>query len=219
MADILLKLANLSEIPLRVLATLPTTLPMAGYANLLCKDTVDGKRAYLRLPDGSLVNLFTVNTVTDNTITNSTTIYDISDLPDPSTLTAGSFPVIVDTAGVKSWGWNLVNTLIAYLSIQAHRQIATPVTSLTFQHTDSDTYQNCLNTSTLTLTVPSTTTIFNVGTEIEVARNATGAVMVTPASGVTINGVTASISVSKQYGIIVLKLIANNTWVAYGDLA
>jgi hypothetical protein len=220
MADVLLKQANLSEIPLRVLSTLPSTLPSAGYAHLLAKDTVDGKRAYLRLPDGSLVNLFTVNTVVDNTITNNnnTTVYQISDLPNPTTLTAGSIPTVVDNAGVKSWGWNLITSLIYKQSIQAHRAGHNPTTTQTLQGSDADSYLNCTNSSAIVLTIPvSSANVFDVVyTELEVAQNGTGTVTVTPASGVTINGTTASVVVPARYKVISLKLIAANTWVAYG---
>lgn len=217
MADILLKQANLSEIPLRVLSTLPSTLPSTGYANLLCQDTVDGKRAFLRLPDGSLVNLFTENVEIDNTVTNNTTttIYQIQDLPAPSGLSEGVVPTIKLVEGALVWGWDIVPIILSRKSVMAHRDVFPCTTTQTLATNSLDTYVNCTNSSAIVLTIP---VGLGVGGyyELEVAQNGTGAVTVTPAASVTINGTNSSVVVPARYKVISMKCIGADTWVAYG---
>lgn len=214
MADILLKQANLSEIPLRVLATLPSALPSTGYANLLCQDTVDGKRAFLRLPDGSLIQLFTdvTETTIDNTVTNNTTIYNIDDLPTPGTLADGEIPVV--SQGV--WTHAAIPPIITRLALASHRLGDNVTGNKTLALlSDTDIYESCTAAATLTL---SSAVAWPLWCEIEVARNTTGAVIIAP-SGVTVNGASSNITISKQWGIVVLKCIGTNAFVAYGDIS
>lgn len=217
MADIILKQANLSEIPLRILATLPTALPSAGYANLLCQDTADGKRAYLRLADGSLVNLFTENVTNnidntvDNTVTNNTTIYQIQDLPDPTLITDLSIPVVSSGA----WGWGTIWDIAIHAAFKSHRLGGDLSGSVTLSSVHADTYISATAAATFTI---SSAVAWPLWCEIEVARNTTGAVVIAP-SGVTINGASSNITISKQWGIVVLKNIGTNAFVAYGDIS
>jgi len=214
MAEILLKQGNLSEIPLRVLTALPSTLPSAGYAHLLCQDTVDGKRAYLRLPDGSLVQLFTeiTETTIDNTVTNNTTIYQIDDLPDPATLADYEIPIVISGA----WGHGLIPPAIVRQALTNHRLGDTVTGSRTLGLlTDTDLYLSVTAAATLTL---SSAVAWPLWCEFEIARNTSGAVIIAP-SGVTINGASSNITISKENGLVVLKCIALNTFRAYGDIS
>lgn len=56
------------------------------------------------------------------------------------------------------------------------------------------------------------------GTEIEVMNYGGGAVTVSPASGVTLNGGSNSFTISNQYTSGVLKCVASNTWVIQGAI-
>jgi hypothetical protein len=213
MADILLKQANLSEIPLRILSALPTTLPAAGYAHLLAQDTADGKRAFLRLPDGSLVSLFT--DITNNVVDNSThtLIYQIQDLPAPATLADGEIPIVL--AGV--WGHGLIAPALVRQALWNHRGGDTVTGNKTLGlYSDTDVYLSCTAAATLTL---SSAVAWPLWCEFEIARNTSGAVSIVCGGTTTINGSQTSLSISKQYGIVVLKNIGANMWVAYGDFA
>lgn len=88
---------------------------------------------------------------------------------------------------------------------------------------DANTYQNCTNTASISLTVTNDLiTNFPLWTEIEIARNDIGTVYVDADSGVVIRRLgsttTTNHGVLAQYGAVIIKKIAANTWVIYGDI-
>lgn len=218
MAEVILKQSNLSEIPLRVLANLPSTLPAAGYANLLCQDTVDGKRAFLRLPDGSLIQLFTdiTETTIDNTVTNNSIVYEINDLPDPSLVPEHATLIMTVDGATRAWGWtNVFFDFIQNKILTAHRGGSSCAASKSLALLDMDTYISVTAAATLTL---SSAVAWPTWCEFEIARNTSAAVTIAP-SGVTVNGTSSNITISKENGLVVLKCIGLNTFRAYGDIS
>lgn len=76
------------------------------------------------------------------------------------------------------------------------------------------------SSSSSTITVPTNAAVaFPIGTMIEVARMGTGTVTIAAASGVTIRNPTSVLTISPQYGSIVLRKRGTNEWVINGYLA
>ncbi len=79
-------------------------------------------------------------------------------------------------------------------------------------------------TATSTITIPAGSTIFPDGTEIEIFRWGTSPVVtIAAASGVTLyrtgyEGETTSFTLANDFGIVALKKIFDNYWIATGDL-
>lgn len=70
--------------------------------------------------------------------------------------------------------------------------------------------------SPVTVTIdPASSEPFDDGTEIKIMRGGSGALSVTPGSGVSLNGGSGSVSIGAQYGTITLKAISTDVWVAY----
>ena len=74
------------------------------------------------------------------------------------------------------------------------------------------------NVDFTTVTIP--LNIFTLGTEIELLRkSATGTLLISAASGVTLNGASqGSESVTAQWGSVTIKLIGTNEWWAVGGI-
>ena len=79
-------------------------------------------------------------------------------------------------------------------------------------------------TATSTITIPAGSTIFPDGTEIEIFRWGTSPVVtIAAASGVTLyrtgyEGETTSFTLANDFGIVALKKIFDNYWIATGDV-
>lgn len=75
------------------------------------------------------------------------------------------------------------------------------------------------NGSAITLEVPTNTSIaFSVGSTIDIVGIGAGAVTITPASGVTVNG-TPGLKLRAKYSAATLVKIDTDTWLAIGDLS
>lgn len=86
----------------------------------------------------------------------------------------------------------------------------------TLQASDNGKFVSVNASSAVTITVP---TGLTVGTQILLGRKGTGAVTISPASGVTLNGATNSISLQNQWrGVATLWCYANNTWWVFGGI-
>jgi hypothetical protein len=80
------------------------------------------------------------------------------------------------------------------------------------------------SSSDCTVTVPAVADVaFPMGAEIEIARWGTGALNIVPATDVTIRSVlgpsSVSIPVLDRYGVVSLKRLGTNVWLATGDIA
>ena len=62
------------------------------------------------------------------------------------------------------------------------------------------------------------TEAFPVGTEIDIIQAGAGVVTLTPASGVELNGDTANIAITAQWGGVTLKQITVDGWIAVGKI-
>jgi hypothetical protein len=77
----------------------------------------------------------------------------------------------------------------------------------------------CTNSSTTTLTVPTNSAqAFAVGASIEIIQAGTGQVVISPASGVTVNSCESLYKTRSQWSACVLMKVATDTWVLSGDL-
>lgn len=76
------------------------------------------------------------------------------------------------------------------------------------------------STSSSVITIPTNAAVaFAVGTLIEIARMGTGSVTIAAASGVTIRNPASVLTISPQYGSVVLRKRGTNEWVINGYLA
>ena len=76
------------------------------------------------------------------------------------------------------------------------------------------------STGTIVVTIPTNATVaFPVGTEIELVKWNTGAVIFSFASGVNWGSLDGLYTISGRYGVVVLKQFAPNIWLLAGALA
>lgn len=101
---------------------------------------------------------------------------------------------------------------------RAHRPlVSVSATTKTLALTDQDTFQNCSNASTQTITVPTNASVaFPLNTEIDFFQAGAGQVIFAAAGGVTID--TIGLKIQAQYGGATLKQIATDTWALVGNL-
>lgn len=92
-------------------------------------------------------------------------------------------------------------------------------TSKTFGLTDANSFQQCTNGSTVTLTVPTNASVaFPTGTEIDVWQQGAGQVVFAAAGGVTIQSVFSNLKIGNQYTGASLKYLGSDTWALTGNL-
>jgi hypothetical protein len=92
-------------------------------------------------------------------------------------------------------------------------------TSKTFALSDANTFQQCSNGSTQTLTVDTNANVaFPVGTEIDLYQEGAGQVVIAAAGGVTIESAFSNLKIAAQYTGATLKKLATNTWSLTGNL-
>lgn len=73
--------------------------------------------------------------------------------------------------------------------------------------------------STITITIPPVASVaFPVGTQIDLVNINTGAIALTPGSGVTLNSKSAKRRIASQWGAATLLHESTNTWVLFGDI-
>jgi hypothetical protein len=150
--------------------------------------------AYIDGGSGSTI-VGTTNQVTVNTVGNTITLSTPQDIATTSNVT--------------------------FRSVTAFRPIVSVTgTSRTFALSDANTFQNCNNASSQTLTVPPNSSVaFTIGTEIEVWQQGVGQVSIAAGVGVTLLSKLSHLNLSAQYVGATLKKIATDTWLVVGDLS
>ncbi len=93
-------------------------------------------------------------------------------------------------------------------------------TSKTFGLSDINTIQNCINGSSVSLTVPLNSSVaFPIGTSIQVIQSGLGQVLTFATGGVTLQSeVGANPKIAVQYARLVFTKIATDTWNVAGRL-
>lgn len=126
-----------------------------------------------------------------------------------------SFLVNRDTLGLDT------DDDVTFSSVTAYRPIVTETgTSKTLALSDANTFQQCSNASTQTITIPPNADVaFPTGTEVEFFQEGAGTVTIAAGSGVTIRSSGSLLSTSGQYVGAVAKKIDTNEWVLVGNLA
>jgi hypothetical protein len=103
---------------------------------------------------------------------------------------------------------------------EASSAIATYTASHTLALADAGKLLREDSTGAIVVTIPTNATVaFPVGTEIEICRWNTGAVIFSFASGVNWGSLDGLSSISGMYGVAALKQISNNVWLLAGALA
>lgn len=98
---------------------------------------------------------------------------------------------------------------------------AQTATSYSLVAADNGKTKQCNNASAITVTIPANaTTAIDVGVTVNLMQYGAGAVTITAASGVTLNGVSAgSGDIATQYrDIVTLTKIATDEWLAFGGI-
>ena len=98
---------------------------------------------------------------------------------------------------------------------------AQTATSYSLVAADNGKTKQCNNASAITVTIPANaTTAIDVGTTVNLMQYGAGAVTITAASGVTLNGVvTGSGDIATRYrDVVTLTKIATNEWLAFGGI-
>ncbi|NJR72631.1 MAG: hypothetical protein HC773_00870 [Scytonema sp. CRU_2_7] len=108
-------------------------------------------------------------------------------------------------------------------AVPKYSEVVTVTATRDLNLSDNTAYLHCTNSSSITLTIRLDSSVnYPIGSEIEVARNGTEAVVITRESGVTMAvagvGVTTSLTIFGQYYLAMLKKVAANSWVVYGDV-
>jgi hypothetical protein len=93
--------------------------------------------------------------------------------------------------------------------------------SKTLAITDIDSFQNCTNSSAITLTIPNdASTNLPIGAELAINRDGTGDVTITGQSPCNLrragSTATANHLIIAQYACALIKKIAANEWRLYG---
>lgn len=97
--------------------------------------------------------------------------------------------------------------------------VSVSTTTKTFALADANTFQQCSNGSTQTLTVDTNANVaFPIGTEIDIYQEGAGQVVIVAAGGVTIESVFSNLKIANQYTGATLKKLAINTWALTGNL-
>lgn len=102
---------------------------------------------------------------------------------------------------------------------QGNIRINSQSTDYTLVAADAGKMVTISSSSPHTLTVPPNSSVaFLIGTAIDVAQVGTGAVTLTPGSGVTINSASGNLVTNGQYTACTLYKTGTNTWLAVGNL-
>jgi hypothetical protein len=110
-----------------------------------------------------------------------------------------------------------IGSLESVGNVVSHIAISVKTASATLALVDDGTVVE-MNVSTAnTITVPTDSVAFPVGTQITILQTGTGQTTVTPASGVTIDR-TPGLKLRAQWSAATLIKRASNTWVLIGDL-
>lgn len=140
---------------------------------------------------------------------------------------ASAWTYFVPVEGVRLWVededitvvWN--GTSWANVAAISEKRVVTDAaTTRTGSLSDAHAYIQFTSGSATTFTVPPNSTVaFPIGTEIEVEQGGAGTVSISAGVGVTVRSRGALLNVAGQYGVVVLKKVATDTWTLRGDRA
>lgn len=91
-------------------------------------------------------------------------------------------------------------------------------TTYTLALTDATKVVSLSNASAITLTVPTNTVAFPIGTQILLYQAGAGQVTVSPAATVTVRSQGTKTKMAGQYAVAALIKIATNEWVLAGNI-
>jgi len=241
MATIGFNTMDVDQIPLWVQSVDPAT-PPAGKIYLYAKVVNGEKRPFMKLDDGSVVALYSAETVVE------TTVYEITDIPAITTADVGKGMVVgagpvweLGYAGIdlqntflpgNNISWTFVSgtatpNMVNNTEIIAHRMQVSVTGSRDLSATiDGDKRLICNSSSAITLTIPpfgtgAGQTPWGTAYEMEIVRFGTGGVSYATGAGVNVLKKSgAGTSITAQYGVMMLAAIdlSTNTWLATGDI-
>jgi len=124
-------------------------------------------------------------------------------------------------AALPKTGGAMTGAITGNVAITAFRPIIS-TTSATINlangtHEGTFIYSN-LGTAVTVNIIVNSTQAFPVGTEIDIIQAGAGVVTLTPTSGVELNGDTANIAITAQWGGVTLKQITVDSWIAVGKI-
>lgn len=151
-----------------------------------------------------------------NPVQNAVINTALSNLSNNVTEVSSQVAAIINSKGAIN-GIATLNSGGKVVASQACSALAWIETSGATTLTESNMGQTliCNHASDITITVP---TGLPLNSEVELIRWNTGAVSISPASGVTLNSANGLRNIANRYGAAGLKHIATNIWVLTGDL-
>lgn len=103
---------------------------------------------------------------------------------------------------------------VNYLSLNAQTG-----TTYTLVLSDATKLVTLTNASPITLTIPTNSTAFPIGTQIIIYQGGAGQVTISPAATVTLRSQGSKTKLTGQYAVASLVKIATNEWILAGNTA
>lgn len=135
-------------------------------------------------------------------------------------VTNGNFTKSTVTAGTGITVTNgAASITIAATGASAPTVNAQTGTAYTLVSGDANNIVTMANAAANVLTIPTNATVaFATGTVISVSQQGAGVTTITPISGTTMNGGTASVAIASQYNWVTLVKLGTNAWsLSYAD--
>lgn len=170
--------------------------------------------ARVRVPSGtgSITNAL-IDDLRDNS--KLVAIQNIQDLDNVSISGLANGNLLRYNSGTTTWEPAAPNTLgLAPATIL----VDTKTASYTLVASDQNKLIIMNSGSATTVTIPTDSVTFPIGAKVDVWRQGSGTVTVSPAGGVTLNSRAGQTQLNAQYSGATLIKRANNTWLMVGDL-
>jgi hypothetical protein len=193
----------------------PTKIP--GY-----EDAADIQEALRLYHYGSTIiptegNLGTPNGINTKSVAGYLKALSNTDAANAATAASNLATEVTNRTNADTNLQNQINSLSSTLGLQT--SIVTKTSSFTLELADASKTILLNTSSTMNLTIPSNSAVaIPVGYRYSVVEMGSGVTTFVPASGVTINSKNSQLFIDTQYGQVTLLKVAENSWIAYGDI-
>lgn len=167
-------------------------------------------------------DLFGLNSVTSGNFTGISL-----SLLDSNSTHYGTFTINSDLTAARAYGFGMPDGSYNYtfpartgtLALNERLQRAITGATDTLALTDAGAVVKGNSGSTITIMIPPVASVpFPVGTQIDLVNINTGAIALTPDSGVTLNSKSSKRRIASQWGAATLLHESTNVWVLFGDI-
>ena len=167
-------------------------------------------------------DLFGLNSVTSGNFTGISL-----SLLDSNSTHYGTFTINSDLTAARAYGFGMPDGSYTYsfpartgtLALNERLQRAITGATDTLALADAGAVIKGNSGSTITIMIPPVASVpFPVGTQIDLVNINTGAIALTPDSGVTLNSKSSKRRIASQWGAATLLHESTNVWVLFGDI-